>query len=132
MSAYLTKAQEKKLLDTYKLHYMSRFHSMNAATYTDEYFVAFYSYYAHCLTWSPESRTLYVFPIVANPSPATTRQINRFLKERVSPRLSVAMLQYCFDLINNMDDVSEPNGCYEIAGINVRYIDHSHTLEKCL
>jgi hypothetical protein len=110
---------------------MRRFHSMNAATYMDGYFVEFYSYYTHCLKWSPKTRTLYVFPIVADksdyaPSPTTTRQVNRFLKERVSPRLSVAVLQYGFD-------ASEAHAHYdEIDDIDVRYVKHSHTLEKCL
>lgn len=137
MSAYLTRAQEKKLLDTYKLHNMKRFHSMNAATYTDEYSVEFYSYYTHCVSWYPTCRVLQVFPIVTDKfnyaiSPTTTRQLNRFLHERVSPRLSIAVLQYGFELINNMLDVSEPNRYYEIDNIDVRYVKHSHTLEKCL
>lgn len=132
MSAYLTRAQEKKLLDTYKLHNMRRFHSMNAAVDDmNGYSVAFYSYYAHCISWYPDSRILKVFPIVADkssyvPSPSTTRQVNRFLKERVSPRLSVAALQYGFE-------VSEGRGHYdEIDDIDVRYVKHSHTLAKCL
>lgn len=131
MSAYLTKAQEKKLLDTYRLHNMKRFHSMNAATYMDDYSVEFYSYYAHCLTWCPTVRMLFVYPIVADkdnyaPSPTTTRQVNRFLKECVSSRLSVAVLQYGFE-------TSEAHGHYdEIADIDVRYVKHSNTLDKCL
>lgn len=132
MSAYLTKAQEKKLLDTYKLHNMRRFHSMNAAVDDmNGYSVAFYSYYAHCVSWYPAVRILKVFPIVADKqnyiqTPTTTRQVNRFLKECVSPRLSVAVLQYGFD-------ASEAHAHYdEIDDIDVRYVKHSHTLEKCL
>lgn len=130
MSAYMTKEQEKKLLDTYKLHNLKRFHSMNAAAYMDGYGVDFYSYYTHCVSWYPDGRVLEVFPIVADksnylPSPTTTRQVNRFLKECVSPRLSAAVLQYGFD-------ASGPNEWYKIGDIDVRYILHSHTLEKCL
>lgn len=104
---------------------------MNAATYTDEYSVEFYSYYAHCISWCPKVRMLFVYPIVADNvnyaiSPTTTRQVNRFLRECVSPRLSVAAIQYGFD-------ASDGRGHYdEIDDIDVRYVKHSHTLKKSL
>lgn len=143
----MSKAQEKKLRETYKLHDCKRFHSMNAATKTVKncctYMgvdnatgeevtklsdaIHFYSYYTECLIWYPKANILWVAPIVYDGgytlTPTTTRQINRFLRERVRPNVDVSALQFWHTM-------SKRHKSYRVGSLLVNYKSHNAYLYK--
>lgn len=137
MSEYLTKKQKKLLADTYKLYNLKRFHSMNAATRTvkdccsymgvdnrtgeaiekSSDCISFFSYYTKCVSWYPQARTLFVSPIVYDGfelTSTTTKQVNRFLRECVAPKIDISLLQYGFT-------VSKPNTVFKVGDIDILF-----------
>lgn len=146
MSAYLTKSQEEKLRETYKLYGCKRFHSMNAATrtvkdcctyndidnVTGEKLVKlsdaihFYSYYTECVVWYPKANILWVNPIVAEGydlTPTTTQQVNRFLRECVRPNVDVSALQYGYT-------INEWHKSYYVDSLRVNYSSENSYLSR--
>lgn len=105
---YLTRNEQKSLLECYRLHNCKRFHSMNAAikytghcrfTNCHSTALAFYSYRTRCFGYYPDADFLVVYPVVINnPSSSTMRQCNRFLSEIVKREgLTVKELQRSYN-----------------------------------
>lgn len=119
---YMSRAQQKSLLDCYRVHNCKRFHSMNAAikytghnrfTFVDNGVleqvastaIAFYSYRTRCFGWYPDADYLVVYPAVINGvSSSTSRQCNRFLAEIVRrDGLTVRELQRAFESLDDAE-----------------------------
>nr|DAE45677.1 MAG TPA: hypothetical protein [Bacteriophage sp.] len=88
---YLTKEEQKELLNAYKLAGMERFHYMNAATLEYSEVSWFYSYYTSIIGTFYSNKTEHAYVFVSQYvwdyensrfSSTTNRQANRWLEER--------------------------------------------------
>jgi hypothetical protein len=123
---YLSRQQQKELIECYRVHNCKRFHSMNAAVkYTGRCkfprvddngmvkditsaAIAFYSYRRLCFGWYPDADYLVVYPtVIYSPSSSTSRQCNRFLSEIVRrDGLTVRVLQSVYESLVGDESVA--------------------------
>ena len=128
MSAYLTKAEEKRLLQTYRLRGVERFHSMNAGLIWNDECVQFYSYYTKCIEYYPSVNYLLVYPIVYDDtlhlSPTTKRQIDRFLAECVTESINVNVLRFGSLYADAREFMNKPAiSRYDFKGFSIFYLN---------
>ena len=111
MNDYLSKEQQKQLTQRYREHGFKRFHYMNAATKQVGNKTYFASYDTVCFRFDANQNALTVYPYVYddftyNQSRTTTKQCNRWLRERIKYcNISVQALRD-FYIKNNMPSVA--------------------------
>jgi hypothetical protein len=96
---YLTREETSELHKTYRHMQFKQFHYSNAATYVNDNFTDFYSYYTRiCRVYNPirydERLIVRLYPFIFDAdyymdSPTTDRQTNKFFKEFINADVSV-------------------------------------------
>ena len=134
---YLTRDEQKELLNTYKSAGMERFHYMNAATLNYSEVSWFYSYYTAIVGAMYNSKTEHAYVLVSpyiwdyrycTQSSTTDRQTNRWLKER-GFTFTVQGLSHAYRL-HSQGIASSPLYMDDGTLVVPRYLHNSTTLNK--